>query len=225
MKILNFLIILSLFLFACQSERKYIYVNYNTYDELIFNKDGRFIERISLNHQKDTLYGTWKKENNILSLHITQPKVFFEEDSSATVEELVNSKKDSIFFKIFVDGKDSLIFAHIFFNGNYRDAIASTDTCGNASIKKQRLESFAIANLYGSSVYHWITNSNANYFKVFMHSKGVMPEKITRINPTISYLIKGNRIIPLNYDGTTRNDFCLVKKRFWRNYKHWIYCN
>lgn len=210
------IIVLYLFILAgCQTNRVYVCKEYNTNIEFILKKDHCFTNKERLNQEADTFFGSWKIIGDTLITNIIRPKVFFTEDSTARVLELHERNKDSIYFKVYVDNSDSFVIAHIFLNNNFsRETEVASDTSGFAVIKSKRIISFiACPFLQMTDISHYIKDTSANYFKIYTHSKP-LPENNLRVNPTLKYFVKWNKLLPLNYDNQIRKDYYLKRKFF-----------
>jgi hypothetical protein len=208
------IIVLLLFIIAgCQIDKIYKRRAYNTDILFLLKKDHSFINKQSINAETDTFFGTWKIIEDTLITNIISPKVFFSEDSTARVLELHERNKDSVYFKVYVDNSDSFVIAHIFLNNNFsREAEVVSDTSGFSVIKSKSINSFiACPFLQMTDITHYIKDTSANYFKIYTHSKP-LPENNLRINPTLKYIIKWNKLLPFNYDNQVRKDYYLKRK-------------
>ena len=203
------LVITGLLITSCSVTGKYQFIGYNTNIKFEIKKDSSFIRDIWLNFESDSLIGKWTITNDTLNTFIHYPPVYFG-DTTARIEEHYKDDMDSLYFKVYLNEKDTLIFANVFLNNNHEvDAIINEK--GNAVLKKKVVNSFTISFLEGCWVNHQIKNKDANYFIIYADSCSY-PEHIIRINPTVNYIIKRNKLIPINSMDEAQETFALKKR-------------
>lgn len=198
---------------SCKITGKYTYYGYNTNCELELKADATFIEKIRIDLESDSLWGRWQRYGDTLILDIVYPVVYFGESSGVKVEELINSERDSIYFEVlYQDTHEAVPFLNVFLNEDTYNVAVLIDSNGKASVKKKSIDNFIITSLRGHFLSHYITNKAANFFKIYVNF-GEIPDKITRIFPTTKYVIKQNKLIPLDFKNRTRNDYYYLRAK------------
>ena len=205
-----FVLFFLLFLGSCCYIGLYEQSSYNSHIELILDKNNNFIKRMNINSETDTFWGTWSKVGDTLSLKILKPEIFFNSDSMSEVKELYLPNRDSVYFEVIFDNKDPAAFANININETRPTFVANLQ--GKIAIKREKISRFHISSLYSLPYLNYkVKDSLANYFMIHLHYQDISSYCVLRIEPTTKYLVKQNKLIPLDHSNNKMNSYYLKK--------------
>jgi hypothetical protein len=205
--------IIFLFFTGCQVGRIYERNAYNTHIVLLLDENNSFIKRMNINSVSDTFTGSWFIMKDTLNLKILKPAVFFNVDSLSKVEEHYLPDNDSIYFSVFFKNKGAAPYARIRINKSQEPIV--TNSKGQAAIKKTKISSLHIYSLNSLPYLNYnVKDTLSNYFIIHLPYKSIFSYSAIRVEPITQYLIKRNKLIPLNDGNKKRKDYYLKRKFF-----------
>ncbi len=177
---------------GCKS-KVYIAKGVDTFTYIKFCKNGKYVERHigMFSKGREYIYGYWQKKNDTIFIKYLYPKVYFSYDSLAKIEEKTVKNVKNICFK--VKFPDTLFGFRVYINQKGYQSNSDTLCIPYQSFKKFKILGF---NTWTN---HIIKHPSANFFTVNFAKNYFVPQlKDTIIDPTMKYLKRGSKLIPLN---------------------------